>query len=955
LLVETYFMNRETSGGPPRRRFLLIPHTHWDREWYLPLEDFRYRLVRMLDEIMDILETDPSFRSFLLDGQSIILKDYDEIKPGNQRIRRHISEGRIQSGPWYVLPDEFLVSGESLIRNLERGRQMCRDMGGVPLNTGYLPDMFGHTAQMPQILRCFGIDQAVVWRGVPSEADTSFLWKAPDGSSVFTAFLPQGYGFAANLPLQPDLLEERLENLLEQIAGNDSTDIALFYGTDHSSPSPELSKALEAVSAKRPEWSFCFSGLEEWLETLRSDNAGLNTVEGELRSQSRSLILPGVVSARAYLKKQDFTASSLLEKYAEPLTALAGGLGGPEAVGFLDYAWGLLLENHPHDSICGCSVDQVHNEMETRYEKALQVGRRLVSESMSNVMSASKDRSGPGIVVFNPCGALQPGILTGEIETRRRHALALVMDNGDEQPLQILETTGPEKTFLDIVLPRAPALSLLSDLLQDELFGFYFYRLKSSHKGGRMEVRIDVTSSPCGEDAETARLKIEKELYEEGPPEVAVKVKKPARYRAAVQVPELPGHCVKGFPLVKRKRGRVKSVEHGPDYMENEHVRMQFEPGGTCLLTDKQNGTGYRCLRFVDVGDRGDTYNFDPLPEDRPLCEPHRVTLKPVTAGPVAAVMEIRHRFRIPEGLHSSRRSRSRKKVSLDLTTWITMYKDHPRVDFRTVFFNSARDHRLQAAVRLPYELDSIRVESAFAMVERSLQETQAPDEACLPDLCRELLGAEGTYSTSPQKTLTLARQGDVGIGIINRGMAEIDAVRLKGATRLAMTMVRSVGWLSRPDLAMRTMDAGPNLPAEGAQCARRFEWEYALMPFSEEAREADVVRASHAFAYPVKLFTARNKKPVLHRVINIDNPRVYVSALRPLENRGLLVRLANLTDETESFNLEPGQWWTRPQVVDLNCDPTEEAGVEASGDRVCGKIKGGRILTLRFDYKKQA
>ncbi len=941
----------ETPAGtkrPSTVRFILIPHTHWDREWYLPLEDFRHRLVRMLDEIMDMLDSDTGFRSFLLDGQSIILKDYEEINPGSPRLRSLVSQNRIQSGPWYVLPDEFLVSGEALIRNLEKGMRVCRDMGGEPLKAGYLPDMFGHIAQMPQILQGFGIEQAVVWRGVPSDTQTCFSWQAPDGSRVFTAFLPQGYGYAANLPLDPGLLEERLADLLLQMDIHDSN-FVLFYGTDHSSPNPELRKTLEAVTGNRPEWSFRFSSLEEWLGLLRSSDPCLQTVHGELRSQSRSIILPGVISARAYLKKLDFLACSCLEKYAEPLSALARAKGAPDGTRFVDYAWSLLLENHPHDSICGCSVDDVHQEMETRYRKILQVGKRTISESVSHVMCSEGGQNGPGIAVFNPCGELSDHVLTGEIETRRRHALALVMDNGEETPLQVLETTEPERTFLDMSLPRSSALALLADLIQPEPFGLYLHQVKSSMKGSYLDVRVEVSSSPCGICARAARQRLDRTLLEERPATVRIKVKKPACHRAAVQVPKLPGHAIKSFPLAKRRMGRDKAVEHGSDYMENRYVHMHFEPGGTCLLTDKTSGTGYRCLRFVDVGDRGDSYNFDPLPQDRTLCEPHRVTLKPVTAGPVAAVMEIRHRFRIPESLHSSRRSRSRKKVSLDLTTWITMYKDQPRVDFRTVFKNTAGDHRLQVAVRLPYELDSIRLESAFAMVEREIRETRLPEDPCLPDLCRELLGREGTYTTSPQKTLAVAKKSRVGIGIMNRGMTEIDAVKLKGATRLAMTMVRSVGWLSRPDLAMRTMDAGPSLPAPGAQCPREFEWEYALLPFAGEVSEADVIRQAHAFAYPAKLFKAQQKNPVEHRIIELDNPRVYVSAIRPMSDHGLEVRLANLSEKKQSFSLLPGKWWDSPQVVDLKGAPSEVPGVKVSGKEVSAALEPGKIFTVRF------
>jgi len=167
----------------------IISHTHWDREWYLTFEQFRVRLVKLVDHLLEILEKEPEYRCFMLDGQTVLLKDYLAIKPWNkERIKRYIKEGRILIGPWYVLPDEFLPGGESHIRNLLLGDKLCREFGGK-MNEGYLPDSFGHIAQMPQILKGFGIKSAIFWRGVSNKVKTTeFIWEAPDGSRVFTIY-----------------------------------------------------------------------------------------------------------------------------------------------------------------------------------------------------------------------------------------------------------------------------------------------------------------------------------------------------------------------------------------------------------------------------------------------------------------------------------------------------------------------------------------------------------------------------------------------------------------------------------------------------------------------------------------------------------------------------------------------------------------------------------------------
>ena len=177
----------------------VVPHTHWDREWYLPFQSFRLKLVGLVDRLLDAMEADERYR-FTLDGQLATLDDYLEVRPeAEPRIRRLVEEGRLAIGPWQTLIDEFFVSGETIVRNLEHGQRRGDELGGA-MPIGYLPDMFGHVAQMPQILRLAGIDQALVWRGVPAAIDSHvFEWEGQDGSVVRTEYLPRGYGNGARL------------------------------------------------------------------------------------------------------------------------------------------------------------------------------------------------------------------------------------------------------------------------------------------------------------------------------------------------------------------------------------------------------------------------------------------------------------------------------------------------------------------------------------------------------------------------------------------------------------------------------------------------------------------------------------------------------------------------------------------------------------------------------------
>lgn len=942
-----------TVAVPARAQLLFIPHTHWDREWYLPLEQFRYRLVRVMDTLLEILEQDPSYASFHFDGQTIVLQDYEEIQGRSERLRALIRAGRIKVGPWFVLPDEFMVSGESLLRNLELGFRVSREFGSAPAPAGYLPDMFGHLAQMPQILRGFGLETALMWRGItPDVTENEFIWEALDGSRVFTVFLPLGYGVAAGLPRNQALLLERVMSLVAAapVAGEDQI-VALLCGTDHTPPEADTPASLRAALKSRPGWSFEFSEIAEWIQRLREKGEPKISHQGELRTSGRTLILPSVASARLYLKQQDFAAEASLTRYAEPFAALARAFGGMDCRGFLDYAWRLLLSNHPHDSICGCSVDAVHDEMETRSAKVRQVSEQVAGESMNHALSKLGHR-GPALAIFQPCSLAGPRVVIGEIEGRIKPGTCLLGDDGAEYPLQVLETLDPGTMLLDADLDRAPAMALLGQSLVEDIAGLYLHRMKLGRGANKLEVDFELGESPAGLTPEDVREEVESALADSAIQRVRVRAKKQPRSRVAARLPASAGPALKSFSLVRNKEAADSGLQVGPGQMENELVKVQFEPGGTCLVTDKSSGLGYRCLRIIDVGDRGDSYNFDPVPEDALLCEPDKVALKALTSGPVAAVMEIRHRFRVPESLHASREGRSHKRVPLDLATSVTLYRGYPRVDFRTSFVNTAKDHRLQVAVRLPYETDEVRVESAFGLVTREITPTSPPKPADPADLVAQLLGREGTYGTSPQKTATLVRHGAAGLALINRGLAEMEAVKLEGATRIAMTMVRAVGWLSRGDLIMRPGNAGPPLPAEGAQCLRPFTWDYAVMPFAAPEGEAEAVAAAHAFAYPPRLYMLNGRRDAGETefaLIKLDNPKVLPSALRPLAGGGLEVRLVNYSVKPEAFTLRCGPWWRDPATVDFKGDPIEVAGANFAKDSVAAELRPFQILTIHF------
>ncbi|MGH2729101.1 MAG: hypothetical protein ACRDJI_00670 [Actinomycetota bacterium] len=408
------------------RPIRLVPHTHWDREWYLPFEAFRDRLVRTMDLVLDLLRGDDQWTHFHLDGQTAVVDDYLSVRPEwEAEIRAHVSSGRLSCGPWVTLVDEFLVSGESIIRNLEDGMARADELGGA-LRVGYLPDQFGHIGQMPQILSGAGITRAVVWRGVPSSVDASdFVWRAPDGSAVEAFYLPFGYGQGKEMPGERDALIARLtreeKRLAPRLAPSEAA--LIMVGDDHAAPESRLVDAVAELQVEGIDASIV--SLQDHLADRR---APAHELTGELRSAARANLLPNTYSVRVHQKTERARAEHLLERYAEPLAALVAGEEWPHRE--LAAAWRLLHLNGAHDSVCGCSTDQVAAAVDERTQRATAIARSVAERALGRLAA----EAGPaGTLAFNPSPFERdgvPGVGWGVVDARPGPERVDVLDLG---------------------------------------------------------------------------------------------------------------------------------------------------------------------------------------------------------------------------------------------------------------------------------------------------------------------------------------------------------------------------------------------------------------------------------------------------------------------------------------------------------------------------------------------
>ena len=399
----------------------LVSHTHWDRAWYVTFQEYRIRLVRLVDRLLNLLQTRTDYRVYMLDGQMAVLEDYLEVRPQRAaKLQALCRQGRIQVGPWYVLADEFLVSPEALIRNLMVGYRMGADYGGV-VKLGYVPDGFGHIAQLPQILRGFGIDSAFFWRGLGAEGErlgTEFEWRAPDGSSVTTIWMPWGYhnvsnigypihwGDTSQMEFSGDTAQRQIRNALEALKPMANTPaLLLMNGIDHAEAEPRIPEIIARANAESNEVELADGTLADHLARVRRHGQAPR-IRGEFRWGRYSEILQGVYP-RDPPQADQSPRRIPPGTYYRAVGRLAWLAGADVPAGTHDLiwtAWRWLLKNHPHDDIYGSGIDAVHDEMLYRFSQAEQIGRFLVRDSLRQIARQAdlSAQTGVPVLVFNP-------------------------------------------------------------------------------------------------------------------------------------------------------------------------------------------------------------------------------------------------------------------------------------------------------------------------------------------------------------------------------------------------------------------------------------------------------------------------------------------------------------------------------------------------------------------------
>ena len=948
---------RAPSDAP--MRVIVYHHTHWDREWWTTRRDFSVRLADLVDRLLEVLDADHGFTTFVLDGQTVMLEDYLELRSEQRdRLVARIREGRIHVGPWYVLADTLIPSGESAIRNLWLGRRVGESLGVPLMPVGYLPDQFGHAAQIPQILAGFGIDGAVVWRGFgapppgqaedpsamdlssppaadrpyfprihgrgrfPEQMQSEFWWEAPDGSRVLAVYLAHEY-YVSHAPdealtdaaaWERWMVKERaiLDYLRPYATG---PRVLHPYGGDHLPVDPRLPELLRRLNAES-ERIACYEqgSLAGYLDEVRANLDRVSIVwRGEGRAFGRKAhLLPGVTSTRLYLKRLNHDAQVALERHAEPMQALAWSLGFPYERSSLWAAWRLVVQNQPHDSITGCSIDEVHRQNVARYEEAIDLARFLALRAGERIAArVSTDGVGDGarpFIVLNPLGfnrtdaariLVDPSLEVGPATWR------LVNDAGEAVAFQARATIErrtalPSRHWTEVAFVAREVPSL----------GYRRYHLERRESRSERPWALD--------------------------------------------------HTVLG--IVARDKGAALAgdLAIGPNRLENEHLVVALEPSdGSLTVTDRATGHSYHGLNvFADGGDAGDEYNYSwPAGDATFTSHDVRPAMRWLEVGPARATLRLTWNWALPEGLTDDRRSRSSTLVGFELHSDITLHAGVKRVDIRTHGVNTARDHRLRVLLPLGAGVDVSKSESAFCVVERPV----AVDEI-------ERGSAEPAVPEFPQQAFTSVDAGGRGLTIANRGLSEASVLDDDHGT-VALTLVRSVGYLSRGDLLTRIEGAGPSMPTPDAQMLGPFMAEYSVIPHGGSWSEAKSHRSAHEFTAPmmsVELPGARpltdpwrrdpiadgDALPASASLLEVVGDLEVTAVKRAEERDDLVVRVLNESAERRTARVRLHRPVADAHRLNLAEEPSDAGGVSLVDGSVVVEAGPWELVTVGIGFE---
>lgn len=829
----------------------VVPHSHWDREWYFTTSRSKIYLMHNLQKVLTQLEKDNAYDHFILDGQASLLDDYLNWRPQDKnRIKKLVQAGKLIIGPWYTQTDQLVISGESIVRNMLYGMQVCQEFGNY-MNVGYVPDSFGQAASMPQIYQQFGIEDTLFWRGVSDDEvkQTEFIWKGEDGSTVTAFQIPSGYYIGGAIPEKKEALAAFLhEEPFKTTWARSSTDQVYFpNGFDQAPVRENLPELIEQMNELyQADYQLQVSTIEKYIAAIKKQKPELEELSGELVNGKLMRIHKTIFSSRSDLKALNTQIQHYLTNVMEPILTIAMQLGFEYPVETVREIWKLMFENAAHDSIGSCVSDNTNEDVYMRYKQARDISVNLVELTMRQIAMTihQPDDTPITFTLFNPYDHPRKEVVEAEVYLPQKE-FAIIDEAGQPVSYTILEML--DQT--DYVLNQGNILNPTKD----------YYQPKKVYK---------------------ATIAIE-----------------------AAHIPSL-GYVQLTVDLTGDSYQKLESTT--THTIENEHYQITANAKGSFDIFDKAAEVLYKEQGIIEEnGDNGDSFNYSPPEKDwviqstdfEPTIEIHESTvLKTIKSSFV---------LQVPANLEE--RAAKKATAQLPISLRLTLKKDSPVIDFTLQADNQKVDsHRICV-------LFDTNIPSKFSTADQQFGTLQRPvvfeKEMALWEANKEQWNEQPIAIETCQTFVSLFND-QRGAAILPKGVREYEIVGENYDT-IRLTIFRTYGFMGKENLMYRPGRASGEtvIATPDAQLHKMLEFSFSAYYFAGSFNQAEVAKVAKQAVTPIQLYQwaeflnsrlnftlgdEPRKLPTSYRLAEIEG-ELTLSVVKKAETRkGFIIRLYN-------------------------------------------------------------
>lgn len=882
-----------------KRKIHVIPHSHWDREWYFTTSRSKVYLMKDLGDVLNTLENDPEFKYFMVDAQGSLLDDYIKWRPQDkERISKLVNDGRLVIGPWYTQTDQLVISGESIVRNMYYGMKRCESFGKY-MNVGYVPDSFGQSGNMPQIYRQFGIEDTLFWRGVSDDMvkHTDYNWRGDDGSVVFTTQIPFGYYIGGNIPEEPEENEEFWQKECLEKAGGRSATRHIYFpnGFDQAPVRTNLPQLVKERNEKDPENEYVISCIEDYIKDVKSENPELEEVQGELVIAKHMRIHKSIFSSRSDLKVMNTQIQNYVTNVMEPLLTISYNLGNEYPHEAVAEIWKLLFENAAHDSIGSCISDTANEDVYVRYKQARDIAVNLVELHSRLIATNVKNDADMTFTAINT------------LPQKRKDTV-------------IVKTYVPEGKFAII----------------DEKGNDVDYTIIKSR---------DLTDYVL---SQTIMLDPSRKFYV---PDQVLEV------TMAIKANDVPALGYVQYSIDTQKDSHKETADK--KVLENKYYTIEVEENGSLTIVDKANNVTYKNQGIlVENGDDGDSFNYSPPRKDMEVFSNESKCTVKISGSDIYDQAEIHFDMVVPADLDERAEGKVSVTMLVDMT--VALRKDSKVIDFNVKVDNKGLSHRLCVLFDSQIVSAFNYADQQFGLIKRpnyyekemklymESMNNKTEKKAGIQELANwandQSTWQEPPISIEPTQSYVSLTDGKTGIAVIPQGVREYEVL---DDSKIRLTLFRTYGFMGKENLIYRPGRASGEriIETPAAQLLKEMEFNFGFTSYAGDINDSDIDTLAKQYNTNLEVYTyaeflngrlifsqreIEGQNAKIHSLFETEGNLVVSAVKKAEEDDGYIIRLYNGKDHKDlddkiKFNFDIKEAY----YTNLKEEKTEEIKVE--------------------------